>query len=269
MISRLRRYRRLSVVPIATLCLLAYYLFVFMPLGRRAQAIDVPLRKAWLKLASTLDLSNPASINFQQITNQLSQTRDDLAVIDETRRKVAERLELPQAIRSKMASPFQLSDYQVERSRKIDDLAKLAKQQQVAIDPVVLVGFPEHTADMAEPALLWPALHFVDGLLTTAVKCKVTALHALDVPVALTNAPSELVTIPVQLEFSGPGVAVDKFLRTLPLRDGEELKALAVLEPPAEKAPLFIERLILKKQSPDKPDDVRVLLRATGFVFRQ
>jgi hypothetical protein len=37
----------------------------------------------------------------------------------------------------------------------------------------------------------------------------------------------------------------------------------------ADKTPLFIDRLIVKKQSPDKVDEVRLWLQATGFVFRE
>jgi len=36
-----------------------------------------------------------------------------------------------------------------------------------------------------------------------------------------------------------------------------------------DKAPLFIDRFIMRKQSPDKPDEVRVSVRALGYVLRE
>jgi hypothetical protein len=39
-------------------------------------------------------------------------------------------------------------------------------------------------------------------------------------------------------------------------------------EAPPEKPALFIDRLVIKKQSPDKPDEVRVWMRLVGFVLR-
>ena len=46
------------------------------------------------------------------------------------------------------------------------------------------------------------------------------------------------------------------------------MRASGMPEARPDKAPLFIDGLILKKQAPDKPDEVRVTLRAVGFVLR-
>jgi len=46
---------------------------------------------------------------------------------------------------------------------------------------------------------------------------------------------------------------------------GDELRAAGFPEAPPEKPPLFIDRLIIKKQSPEKPDEVRVFLRLVAF----
>jgi hypothetical protein len=172
-----------------------------------------------------------------------------------------------------MNAPFQYVDYENERSKQMDELTKLAKQQQVSIAPAVLAGFPENTADVKQPALLWAALSFIDGLLTTALQCQVGAIHSLQMPLALTNAPvavegEALAEIPIQVDLTGTEPAVAKLLQLLPLR-GDELKAAGQVQGPADKAPLFIDRLIIRKQSPDKPDEVRVSLRVVGFVLRE
>jgi hypothetical protein len=142
----------------------------------------------------------------------------------------------------------------------------------VLIEPAVFTGFPQQTAEVEEPELLWAELEFIDDLLTSAINCHVGAIHSLTTP-PLTNAPPtngirSLAKLPVQLEFSGPATNVTRFLRSLPLR-GDELKAAGLPDAPTNKPALFVDRLILRRQSPDKPDDVRVSLRAVGFVFRQ
>ena len=172
-----------------------------------------------------------------------------------------------------MSAPFQLVVYQDERSQQMDDLARLAKQNQVTIEPAVFAGFPEHTADTKQPALLWAALSLVQSLLSTALQCKVSAIHSLEVPLVLTNAapanpPLPLAEIPLQVELTGSGESLLKLLQYLPLRP-EELRAAGVPDARPDKAPLFIDGLILKKQSPDKPDEVRVSLRVVGFVIRE
>jgi hypothetical protein len=54
----------------------------------------------------------------------------------------------------------------------------------------------------------------------------------------------------------------------LPLR-ANEIQAAGLPEAPADKPPLFVDRLIMQKQSPDKADEVHVWLRAVGFVLRE
>jgi hypothetical protein len=109
--------------------------------------------------------------------------------------------------------------------------------------------------------------------LLTAIACKVSAIHSLEVPLALTNAPTaetagRWAEIPVQIEFTAPAGSAVKFVQTLPLRT-EELRAAGLTNAIVDKAPMFIDRLIIKKQSPEKLDEVRVSLQAVGFVLRE
>jgi hypothetical protein len=154
----------------------------------------------------------------------------------------------------------------------MDQLVQQAKAQQVNVDGAVFAGFPEHTADIKEPSLLWAALAFTDDLLNTALRCKVASIHSLDVPLLLTNAPSmedaaRWAEIPLELDFTAPADSALRLLQCLPLRT-EECRAAGLPEAVPDKAPLFIDRLIIRKQSPDKPDEVRVSLRALAFVLR-
>jgi len=126
---------------------------------------------------------------------------------------------------------------------------------------------------MTEPALLWAELAFLDDLLTTAINAKVATIHAVAAPLPLTNAPPpanlrSFAELPVQIELTGPVPNIARFLQTLPLR-ASEIKAAGLPEAPTNKPALFIDRLVLRKQSPDKPDEVRLSLRAVGFVVRE
>ncbi len=76
------------------------------------------------------------------------------------------------------------------------------------------------------------------------------------------------VELPLQVEFTSSAVSAARLLQCLPLR-ADEIRAAGLVEAPADKPALFIDRLILQKQSPDKPDEVHVWLRAVGFVLRE
>lgn len=268
-----QEYRRLTILPLVAVGLGAYYLFFYVPLDRRSKSLDGPLQTAWKKLAASLDQTNAPALDFTHITNQLSETRQELAILETTKKKAIARLELGASVRNKMNAPFQLVDYENDRSKQMDELGKSATNHQAVVEPAVFAGFPEHTADVKQPALLWAELALIDGLLGTALQCKVAVIHELGVPLSLTNAPSpngglELVEIPVQVEFTGPVASVTKLLHSLPLR-AEELRAAGLPEAPADKPPLFVDRLVVKKQAADKPDEVRVWLRVVGFVLRE
>ena len=267
------KYHRRGLIPLAGLALAAYYLFVLLPLSRKAASLDPPLLKAWQKLSLSLDQTNALAIDFLHITNQLSETRHALAALDTAKRRATTRLQLGTVVRARMQADFQLVDYENERSRQLDDLSNLAKQRQVTVQPAVFDGFPEHTADVKQPALLWASLALTDSLLRTALQCKVTTISSLEVPPVLTNAPptnelQPLAEIPLELEFSGSATSVAMFLQCLPLR-ADELRAAGLPEVSTDKPPLFVDRLMVLKQAPDKPDEVHAWLRAVGFVLRE
>jgi len=271
--SSFREYQRRCVVPFAGLALAAYYIFVFLPLDHKTERLDTPLEKEWRTLSASLDQTDALTIDFLHITNQLAETRQALAILENTRQKAAPRLDPGPVVRARMNAAFELVDYENERSKEVDDLIRLAKQKAVSVEPAVYYGFPEHTAEIRQPRLLWPALAMADGFMRTAIQCKVAAIHSLAVPLALTNFPAvngaeRLSEIFLQVEFTGDVPSVGRVIESLPLR-GEELRAAGLVEAPPDKPALFIDRLIIKKQSPEKPEDVRVWMRLIGFVLRE
>lgn len=268
-----REYRRITIIPLTAIGLAVFYLVVYLPLDRKAKGYDEPLRRAWRALAADIGRTNATAIDFLRLTNQLVETRQALAGVETTRQRAAERLEIPPLLRERLNAPFQLVEYENERSYELDALLQLARKQQVTVDPSVYASFPELTADVTQPELLWASLPFIKGLLTSAFNAKVTAVHSLEVPVVLTKLPATnalliLDQIPIQMEFTGPAQSVLNLLQSLPLR-APELKAVGLPESPPDKLPLFIDRFIIKKQSPEKPDEMRVWLRVIGFILRE
>src|SRR5439155_6472518 len=111
------------------------------------------------------------------------------------------------------------------------------------------------------------------GLLRTAMQAKVMAIHALETTTLTTNAPAwtnadRLAEVPLQVELSGSADTITRLLASLPLR-GDELRSSGFPDAPAEKPPLFIDRIIVRKQSPEKADEIRVFLRLVAFVMRE
>jgi len=262
--------RRRAIIPLAGVGLAAYYLTVFLPLDHRAKSLDAPLDKAWQNLALSLGRPKASAIDFSSISNQLAATREGLARLAEARTKTVGNLEISEALKDSLNQKFQLLEYQNRRGKEVEDVSRLAKEKKVVIDPAVFTGYPEHTVDTRQPELLWAALFYIDGLLRTAIQSQVGAIHFLEAPVALTNSPPfgpHWAEIPIELEFTAPGANALRFLQALPLRT-EEAQAAGYKDIPADKPPLFIDRLVIRKQTPSKPDEVRVYLRVIGFVPR-
>jgi len=263
--------RRRLVLPLLAGVLGAVYLFGFLPMDRRDRNLDAPLEQSWRQLAAALGQSNALALDFVSLTNQFKETQAAVAVFEQARKDARSRVELDEALRGQLAQSFLLVEYQYEAGRRMDALARLAKKQNVVLEPAVFTGFPEQSAEMKEPALLWAELAFLDSLVTTAINAKVSTIHFISAQMPLTHAllagnGRSLVELPLQIELTGPIDSVGRFLQTLPLR-GDEINAGGLPAAPTNKPALFIDRLVLRKQTPAKLDEARVSLRAVGFVF--
>jgi len=262
-----------SILPLLAGGLGVLYLFVFLPLDRKAGSLDAPLEQSWQRLANALGHTNANRLDFYSLTNQLRETRNALVAFEVARKQARRRVELDAALREQLSEPFFLVDYKNEAGRRMEALARLAREQGVVLEPAVLIGFPGQSADMKEPALLWAELTFLDGMLTAAINAKVSTIHFIAAQMPLTNAPSagngrSVAELPLQIELTGPVGNVIRFLQTLPLR-ADEIKTAGLPQTTTNKPALFIDRLVLRKQSPAKLDEARLSLRAVGFVFQK
>lgn len=263
--------RRRSLLPLTALLLVAGYFLVFLPLDRRADELDASLNTAWNRLSGALGQTNVNRLDFAGLTNQFNSRSSALHTLQQVRQQALERIELSDAVRARIAEPFQLIDFEGASNGRKEALLKLAKDQGVKVEPAVLDGFPVSTADREEPALLWAELSFLDRLLTSAIRARVSAIHSVMVaPPVRTDASAsrQLREFPISIELTGPAPTIGALLDSLPLR-GSELKAAGLAESPGDAPPMFIDRLMLRKESPEKQDEVRLSLRAVGFLYRK
>jgi hypothetical protein len=263
--------RRRSIIPLLAAILAAVYLFGFVPIDRKAKSLAAPLEQSWRRLAAQLGKTNALELDFVGLTNQLQATHTARAAFETARQQASARVEIDAMLRAQLEEPFLLVDYLYEAGRRMDALSRLAKQESVVLEPAVFMGFPEPSAAMKEPSLLWADLALLESLLTTAINAKVATIHSITAPLPLTHASTNngsLAELPLQIELTGPIPNVGRFLQTLPLR-AEEIHAAGLPGAPTNKPALFIDRLVLRKQSPEKLDEVRLSLRAVGFVFQK
>ena len=109
-------YQRRGIVPLAGLVLAAYYFVVLLPLSHQSEKLDEPVQKAWQKLSTSLDQTNTLAIDFLRITNQLTETRQALLILENAKQQATARLQLGAAVRAKIHAGFVFDVYENERS---------------------------------------------------------------------------------------------------------------------------------------------------------
>ena len=256
------------------LALVAYFVLVYLPLREKARALDEPLRKVRQHLID-INLESPfvGGLEPEEIAENLRRLEEDLATLQHSEKTILSRIELDAPTRAKLREPFQLIDYRNERQLRIEELTARARKQVVALQPAAILGFPEYITDRPDPALLWAQLNLVNHLLALAAQAKVTSIESLQTPAPEPLRMAEgggifLDAIPIWVELTGPAEALNRFLRVLPLRT-EEAKALGLPEPLPAKPALFIERLALRKITPEKVDQGHLELQLRGYVYRE
>ena len=99
-------YQRRGIVPVAGLVLVVYYFAVLLPLSHRSEKLDEPVQKAWQRLSILLDQTNTLAIDFPHITNQLTETRQALLMLENAKQHATSRLQLGAALRANMHADF-------------------------------------------------------------------------------------------------------------------------------------------------------------------
>jgi hypothetical protein len=266
------KFRRLPAITVwLAVALAVCYFAVFQRLAHRAAGRDKELTNAWQRFVATAQ-AGPATAglnltNCEELLRQLQASATNLTTAE---RLVQSRIGLPAEVRAKLSEAFWLIDFQNERFQRAAQLAQLAKEKGVALEPGATNGLPEYLADMPNPALLWPRLYLADQLLLTAIHCKVGALRALDQLPAISHRAGAtqsvfLAELPMRLDLIGPMDSVSRFLASLPLL-ATELQGAGLAPGLTNKPALFISQVLLRKHAPDRPHDVQLELTVCGFV---
>jgi hypothetical protein len=254
------------------LFLALFYALVYRPLCDNVEALDRPLTEAWTKLLRTrLVEGGPAGVNTAALDFRLRELELAAARLDTLSNSLAMQIAFSGPVASKMKRSFQLVDFQNERQLSQEELTSLASAQSLALPPAIPAGYPEYSADLAHPELLWGHLAVAHETLKLALRCEVTNLVALTarppraIPAGETGIPLAY-ELPVSLNCAGSWPAIARFLTSLPLRSGEPRPA-GLPEIPASKPAFHIERIILRKDAPERPNGARLEVRVVGVVL--
>jgi hypothetical protein len=182
------------------------------------------------------------------------------------------RLALEEPIREKIRLPFQLVELQNERQLRIEKLGKLAQEKNVTVAPATFAGFPDYSSEQKRPGLLWGQLALVQYAVEAGIQCQLTSLDTLtsSLPRPTTpedTQPASADEISITMEVTGTSPALTRFLLCLALKP-EEAKALGVPVVAGNKPALFLDHILMRKHSLEKPDSIKLELRITALVFR-
>lgn len=255
----------------AVIGLALYYVLIFRPLSQRAAALDKPVEHAWQELVDfSKESSSIRDLDLGGIRRTQEMLRASLAATEKVRNTIFNRVQLEPETRAKMAEPFSLIDFQNERQERIEQLNALARNQKVVLNAAALQGFPEYNAETKDPGLLWAQLSVASHILAVAINSKVQEVKNVTVlPTQAEKVPNsgevswQMISLRVELVSAMP--AAENFLAAMPLRS-EELKAAGLPESLPGKPALFLDRVLLRKQTPEKPDDLSLDVVISGFV---
>lgn len=260
-----------TATAVAGLVLAFYYALVLKPLAHRAANLDAPLTNVWARLALTNRAYDAwVGLDASNVVRRLEELRNTATNLQTAQRLVQTRLALPGDVTAHLGEPFQLIDFQNDRIRGAEALVRLAKEKGIAVEPPATNGLPEYSVDLLDPRLLWPRLHLAHQILLTAVNCKVAGILSLKQLPSVSHrsaAPGlgQLEELPMRIELFGSADAIAQFMTSLPLR-GPELDTVGLAGALTNKPVFFIDQVLARKHSPERPGDVLLDLSVSGYA---
>ena len=273
MLAAKKRRRSQIGLLLAGLGMCLYFLAVYQPLSRRAADLDQPLLDLWNKLAeASTPVTRPDQSRLLELDAALLAVRNARDLIERSRQTLADRIRPDPELTERIRGPFKLIEFQNERQLATEQLWRLARQKKVQLDPELAAGFPEYLADRShQPALLWVQLRLLQDVLNAAISCEVSVIQSVSSPpVEVYSAsdaglPDHHANVPVQVELVGQAYSIMRFLESLPLRSDEILERGLPAAAPGKPA-YFIDQLLIRKESREKPDEIRLRALIRGFV---
>lgn len=273
MLSARRRSRVQRSLVLLGFCLALYYVVVYRRLTLQIAELDAPLTQLWQELQSASPQTNAFGGEYvSRILDLRNEVSRSGTALSQLQKVVRERLQFDPATEERLEEPFRLIDFSNERQTRIEELARLAQQRKVTLQPSVASGFPEYSVEGRQPSvLLWPhlavAYHVVQSALQSGLD-QVVGLQTLParIHIADTNTAEALVELPIRLEVLGSATAANRFLEMLPLAEAE-LQSRGLADPPKGKPCLFLQRILMRKESREQLEGVRLELVTSGFAL--
>jgi hypothetical protein len=271
MLAARKRRRSQNGMLLAGLGMCLYFLTVYQPLSRRAAALDEPLLELWTELTqASVHVTSPDDTQLPKLDNALQSVQNARATLELHRQTLTERIRPAPELIERIHSPFQLIEFQNERQLVTEQLSRLARQEKVQLDPKLAGGFPEYFADRRQPVLLWAQLRLLQDVLNAAIACRVSLVQSVSSPPIEAYAvepgqPDYRADIPLHVELVGNATAILCFLESLPLRSEEILERGLPAAIPGKPA-YFIDRILIRKESRDKPEEIRIRALIRGFI---
>ena len=248
--------------------ILAYFLFVYRPLNARTKEKDSLLRQTWSRLETIHRKQQaPDRIDFNPISQSLKQLAPNMEGV---KRALLSRIEIDGFYRDNSMELFQLVDYQNHRQEVIESLDKFAQARQSRIPPSVFEALPAHHSGLSDPDYLWVELTLTQHLLQSMIYAEVESISRLSVQrqsAPSANAGQLLPLIPVvsEVRFVCESGSLFRLLLMLPLRAEEIQKKLAIDYPP-NKPSLYVDQILIQKNSTERPARVAVWMKIVGFI---
>lgn len=268
-----KRYQYLQrMLFIGFMLLMAYILIVYKPLNNWIESLDLPIQKRLNELSG----KNPIKLNNNTI--DITPIERRLNILEDTQQKfsaieklVKKQTALSQFTTEKIKQPFQLVDFQNERQLRQEELEKVANTSNVIVYPSVLSGYPEYSAELKRPELLWAQLEMVHSVLLAAINSRVYSINSLSITKPQKTAPSEgkLLDMPDEILFrvqiTSTSRSLFKFLADV--TGGFTSTATSNTNTTKISPPMLIDRILIKKEGPENPELIRAEIRFCGFVF--
>ena len=247
--------------------ILAYFLFVYRPLNARTKEKESLLRQAWSRIETIHRKQQaPDRSDFNRISQILKQLAPNMKSVKQT---LLSRIEIDSFYQDKSLE-FQLVDYQSHRQEVIESLDKLAQTRQSKIPPSVFEGFPDYHSDLSHPNYLWIELTLTQHLLQSMIYADVESISKLSVqrqrtPPTNADLPPPIIPVISEIQFACDSGSLFRLLLMLPLRAEEIQKELDIAYP-ANKPSLYVDQILIQKDSPEKPARVSVWMKIAGFI---
>ncbi|MDA7633340.1 hypothetical protein N8766_04455 [bacterium] len=256
-----------------TLSIGLYYVVVYRPLDNRTKAIDIPLQQAWKKLEKANQESlTQERLDLDHISRGLMQLETSLTEITNANQKLLSRISIDPIFQDRTSNPFQLIDFQNERQSAIEKLQAAAKQKSITIQPAAFDGFPQHLSEHSDPQYLWTELALTDHLIQSMIYAEIESIDSIAtrrqrIPTHPQSGQSPLLTpFFAEVDLTCKSSHLSRLLLMLPSRS-EEIKRDLDIDYPPNKPSLYVDQILIRKNSPQKPTMVSVWMKVVGFIL--